>query len=116
MRVLVVDDEPVVRDLAVEALADAGFDAFGVENAVRALEVLGDAALPFDVLLTDVQMPQGNGLDLARIAKRLWPNMSVVMTSGYVAPADLPLGETILRKPWSLPDLVDRVRQARAQA
>lgn len=116
MRVLVVDDEAVVRGLAIEALADAGFDACGAESAVRALELLGDAVSPFDVLLTDVQMPQGSGLDLARVARRLWPNMHVVMTSGHVAPADMPAEDKILPKPWSLSDLVDSIRQARARA
>ena len=80
MRVLVVDDEAVARELAIEVLVDAGFDALGANDPVQAMEVLGEAEPAIDVLLTDVRMPGGSGIDLAGIAKRLWPGLKVVIT------------------------------------
>ena len=109
--VLIVDDEPAVRALATDILSDAGFDTIAAADANQALHLLENDANNVDVLFTDVRMPGGmSGLDLARVAKRNWPGLRVIVTSGYFA-GDFPSAE-FLRKPWSASELVSRVAQA----
>jgi DNA-binding NtrC family response regulator len=109
--VLIVDDEPAVRALATDILSDAGFNTIATADANQALHVLTREADSVDVLFTDVRMPGGmSGLELARVAKRKWPDLRVIVTSGYFA-GDFPSVE-FLRKPWSASELVSQVEQA----
>ena len=63
------------------------------------------------MLFTDIRMPGAmSGLDLARVAKRKWPALRVIVTSGYFG-GEFPSAE-FLRKPWSASELVSRVAQA----
>jgi CheY-like chemotaxis protein len=111
--VLIVDDEPAVRALATDVLSDAGFETIAAADANQALHVLTHDVTNVDVLFTDVRMPGGmNGLELARVAKRNWPALRVIVTSGYFA-GDFPSAD-FLRKPWSASELVSRVEQAMA--
>ncbi|MBV8848233.1 MAG: response regulator [Methylobacteriaceae bacterium] len=109
--VLIVDDEPAVRALATDILAEAGFDTIAAADADQALHVLTYDEKNVDVLFTDVRMPGAmSGLDLARTVKRNWPDLRVIITSGYFA-GDFP-GANFLRKPWSAAELISRVEQA----
>ena len=111
--VLIVDDEPAVRALATDILSDAGFDTIAAADASQALHLLENDAQHVDVLFTDVRMPGAmSGLDLARVAKRNWPELRVIVTSGYFA-GGFPSAE-FLRKPWSASELVSRVTHAAA--
>lgn len=110
--VVVVEDEFLVRDLAVCELEDNGFDVVEFDSADAALPYLrqhgGDAAL----IVTDVQMPGAvNGLELAEILSRLWPGVPVLVTSGgpLVDPRRLPPCASFLSKPWRPADMVARV-------
>ena len=109
--VLIVDDEPAVRALATDILSDAGFDTIAAADANQALHLLEKDADHVDVLFTDIRMPGAmGGLDLARVAKRNWPALRVIVTSGYFG-GEFPSAE-FLRKPWSASELVSRVAQA----
>lgn len=109
--VLIVDDEPAVRALATDILSDAGFDTISAADADQALHVLTHDQKNVDVLFTDVRMPGAmSGLDLARVAKRNWPDLRVVLTSGYFA-GSFPAAD-FLRKPWSAAELISRMEQA----
>ena len=110
--VVIVEDEFLVRDLAVCELEDNGFTVVEFDSADAALPYLrehgGDAA----VIVTDVQMPGSlNGLELAAILDRLWPGVPVLITSGgpLVDPRRLPACAGFLRKPWLPEDMVARV-------
>lgn len=108
--VLVVDDEPAVRSIASDILSDAGFDTVAAADADQALHILTHDAR-VDVLFTDIRIPGAmNGLELARVAKRKWPALHVIITSGYFGD-DFPAPE-FLPKPWSASELVSRVAQA----
>ena len=113
--VLVVEDEPMVRSLAVDILSDAGFETVEAGDAAQALTVLTSDDQEIDVLLTDVRMPgRMDGFELADIAKRRWPQLRVIVTSGYFDTRDVPSGTNILHKPYSTSDLVKRVKLAAA--
>jgi len=85
MVVLVVEDEPLVRMLAVECLRDEGFTVYEAASAAEALVVISDHG-ELDVLFSDVDMPGMNGLDLAREVARRWPHVGCLLTSGGARP------------------------------
>jgi len=77
--ILVVDDEPLIRDLCAQALT--GYTVLQAEGGSEALEIF--RTHPPDVILTDVMMPQMNGLELLRAVKEREPNQAVVVMTGY---------------------------------
>lgn len=85
--VLVVEDEPAVRGVAVEMLTDAGFSVLAAPDGPTALQLLREG-VPADILFSDVVMPGGmSGVDLAREARKLRPTIGVLLASGYAAEA-----------------------------
>jgi CheY-like chemotaxis protein len=80
--VLLVEDEPMICDLAAEALEEQGFVVRAVSTANEALRYLL-AGSPVDILFTDVNLPGGmDGATLAQRARELRPNLPVMYTSG----------------------------------
>ena len=81
-RVLLVEDEPQICDIAAEALEEQGFEVEAVSNAGDALRRL-TSGIPVDILFTDVNLPGGmDGEALARLARELRPGLPVIYTSG----------------------------------
>jgi len=82
--ILVVEDEQLVRAIAVDTLRDAGFNVTEAQHAQDALEALNNA--DFDLMFTDIRMPGAfDGLRLADLARDLRPQMKIVLTSGHLA-------------------------------
>ena len=112
--VLVVDDEPLVAELAAEALSAAEFRVEPVLNAHGALAALSRNP-NIDVLFTDVMMPKIDGFRLAAMATTLRPDLRVLFASGYPRQArelalKVNVHERILEKPYRPGDLVAAVR------
>ena len=106
VRVLVVDDDVALCDLACMWLGALGYEPTGVESAQEALRALEGAH--FDILLTDVVMPGGmDGVELGRVARRTYPTLRVLHASGYKTVEDLEPGEApmVLQKPYRKTDL-----------
>jgi signal transduction histidine kinase/ActR/RegA family two-component response regulator len=82
LTVLVVEDEIGVREFAVEALGELGYDVISADGAKAALEQL-ESHPEVALMLTDVVMPETNGRVLAEEAKRRWPRLRVVFMTGY---------------------------------
>ncbi|MEX1128017.1 MAG: sigma-54 dependent transcriptional regulator, partial [Vicinamibacterales bacterium] len=80
-RVLVVDDEPSMRQMLSFALRREGYDVTTAEDGRTALQALEDGV--FDIVITDVRMPELSGVDLLREARRLDPSVSVIMMTAY---------------------------------
>ena len=80
-RVLVVDDETIVCESYKLALTDAGYDVHTVETGQEAIQAC--RAERFDVMLADLRMPDMDGLEVARVVSREFPNLRVVMITGY---------------------------------
>ena len=103
--VLVVEDEALVRTLAVEFFADMGFDAVAAPDANSAIRILQIEAARVHVLFTDVQMPGPmDGLMLAHHVRRNWPWIGLVVTSAYATWGleRLPANTQFFRKPYEL--------------
>jgi CheY-like chemotaxis protein len=103
--VLLVEDEPMISDLATEVLQEQGFEVAAVSNAGDALRRLISGA-PVDVLFTDVNLPGGmDGGTLARRARELRPNLPVIYTSGrraVIEQLDPVEGSMFVPKPYDL--------------
>ena len=103
VKVLVVEDGCLVRLVAVEALRDAGWTVVEAESADEALRIISSARGAYDAVFSDIEMPgELDGLELARAVRRIWPTVTVVLTSGRVRPlpAELPPGSQFLSKPY----------------
>ncbi len=81
MRVLVVDDDEVFREELTNFLGDEGHEPRAAPSARKALEFL--ASDPPDVVFTDLKMPRQSGLELLQEIRHRWPNVFVVMVTGY---------------------------------
>ncbi len=113
--VLVVDDEPTVRMLVVDALNDLGYVAIEAGDGAAGLKVLqSDARI--DLLITDVGLPGGmNGRQLADAARDRAPGLKVLFITGYAENAVLSHGHLdpgmhVLTKPFAMDMLADRIR------
>jgi CheY-like chemotaxis protein len=113
--VLVVEDEVLIRLVAIEALIDAGFEVLEAEHGDAAVEVLNDRADQVVALFTDVQMPGSiDGGELVRWASDRWPWIRCLLTSGNAAPeeaASLPDGCRFLRKPYEIEQMIWHIRE-----
>jgi two-component system, cell cycle sensor histidine kinase and response regulator CckA len=112
--VLLVEDEPFVRNAIAEAMQSAGYHVLIASNAMEALEVQRNGIEAIDLLLADVVMPDINGHELARRLLALSPHTEVLLMSGYeeqVIRCEQSLeGIDYLAKPFSIPTLLQRVR------
>ena len=79
-RILVVDDEPVVRELAVEILRRSGYEPHGVPSAKHALELLDEER--FDLVVSDVVMPEMTGVEFLYELRERLPDLPVVLMTG----------------------------------
>lgn len=112
--VLVVEDEPIVRMVAVDSLEDDGLAVLEAGNADRALALLR-ARADVAVLLTDVDMPGSmDGLALARLVAAERPGVAVLVVSGkaWPRPGEMPMGARFLPKPYAIRTMLDHVRTA----
>ena len=109
--VLIVEDEAMIRMVAVDALADRGIVAWEAGDAEEALNALNQHP-SIRLLFTDVNMPGDmNGIDLARRVHEVRPDVELIVTSGatIIANDDLPDHGTFLGKPYPMDRLVQIV-------
>jgi CheY-like chemotaxis protein len=81
--VLVVDDEPLVRMNAVDMFEDMGFEVLEANDGLAALKVLEERS-DVSLLFSDCRMPGMTGPELAKVAAERWPDLRIVLVSGYV--------------------------------
>ncbi len=81
--ILVVDDEPSLRDVACFTLRGYGYRVFQASDGVEALRVLDDHGPEIDILFTDVVMPGKGGREIVEAVTSSWPHIRVIYTSGY---------------------------------
>jgi two-component system, cell cycle sensor histidine kinase and response regulator CckA len=119
--ILVVDDVAVVRQAVFRFLSEAGARVFEAASLGEALEVLGTARPAVQLVITDVVMPEMNGVDLARVIREQWPATAVLFMSAF--PAEVLVREGLenptvlfLAKPFTRDELMGKVQQALEQA
>ena len=113
-RILLAEDDNDMRRFLTKALSKAGYDVVSFDNGKSAYERLREE--PFTLLLTDIVMPEMDGIELARRATELDPDMKVMFITGFAAVAlnpdsKAPKDAKVLSKPFHLRDLVNEVNK-----
>jgi len=116
--ILVAEDDPSVRSFVLRALSLRGHDVTAVEDGMQALEMLGKEA--YDLLITDIVMPGLDGIALALRAGRDFPDLPILMMTGYSAERQRAhnLDELIARvilKPFTLQQICAAVEETLGQ-
>lgn len=115
LRMLVADDEPAVLEYVSRAARALGHDVTSVTDGYQALDAL--AAEPFDLLLTDIMMPGLDGITLALKCQSEYPELMILLMSGYAAErqrahAMEALFHAVLSKPFSMEELDEALQKA----
>jgi signal transduction histidine kinase/ActR/RegA family two-component response regulator len=116
-RILVVEDDPRVSRSTVTALTELGYEAVPVPSGREALDLLGRDDR-FDLVITDVVMPEMTGVELAREVAARYPSLHLLFVTGYVGEAgtlDELAGADLLRKPFTVSQLAAAIEQALPQ-
>ena len=112
LRVLVVDDEAAIRRFARMALRRAGYEIEEAGDAAEAIS-LAQAGLAFDILVADLQMPDGGGADMVRELRAIRDDFKVLYVTGFIDSLmdsrPLMADEAFLEKPFSAEGLVEAV-------
>lgn len=111
-RILLAEDDDSMRGFLVRALEKAGYDVIAYANGEEAFERLKTD--PFTLLLTDIVMPKMDGIELARRASELDPELKIMFITGFAAvvlnsDTAAPKDTRVLSKPFHLKDLVREV-------
>lgn len=114
--ILLVEDEPSVRQLLTKTLADRGYRVHSAANGEEALGLFNQISRRIDLLLTDIVMPGVQGTVIARSLREKQPDLAVLLISGYAEDIVGPLpGEAhkpaFLHKPFTPQQLATRVRE-----
>jgi PAS domain S-box-containing protein len=114
-KVLVVDDEPDVMEIAAALFRSIGYEVYTASNGQDALDIL-KRTKDISVLFSDVMMPDGmNGIELAQQARKLYPDVKILLASGYPLPAlkaqHISVGDfSFMNKPYRLAELAKKLR------
>jgi len=114
MKILVIDDEPVVLNSCRKVLEEDGFDVYLVPSADEALKAMKKEV--FDLLLVDVKMPKHDGIYLIQKVKEKWPDVPIIVMSGYPTPDTITDGtemgaDAFIAKPFTPDELLEIIRQ-----
>ena len=111
-KILLAEDDNDMRRFLVKALENAGYEVIDYDNGMSAYRRLREE--PFELLLTDIVMPEMDGIELARKASELDPDLKIMFITGFAAVAlnpdmQAPRDAKILSKPFHLRDLVGEI-------
>jgi two-component system cell cycle response regulator CpdR len=113
-KILLAEDDIDMRRFLVKALQNAGFEVISYDNGLSAYQRLREE--PFELLLTDIVMPEMDGIELARRAAELDPDIKIMFITGFAAVAlnsdsSAPKHAKVLSKPIHLRELVSEVQK-----
>ena len=110
-RVLIVEDDEFVAELAAGLLADVGFDTTVVHSAKDALDHLAKGDRP-KLIFSDIVMPGGiSGIELARKVRNRFPELPILLTTGYSEQVAGNHGFPVLQKPYEMESLVGALQE-----
>ncbi|KAA3617160.1 MAG: PAS domain S-box protein [Calditrichaeota bacterium] len=115
--ILIVEDDSNVREFADSTLVEFGYHVHSCSNGRDALNLIKNDSFDFDLLLTDVIMPDMNGKELSEKVSNLRPNLPIIFTSGYTDDHIVNTGElekdiNFLQKPFSVNALLKKIKDA----
>ena len=109
--ILLVEDEPAVRQLFAQALTRAGYRVYEARNGQEAMKLFDQHGDTVDLLLTDMRMPYMGGAELAQHLRARRRTLKLLCVSGYPGGAEPELTTDFLAKPFSRDDLLAKVRE-----
>jgi two-component system cell cycle sensor histidine kinase/response regulator CckA len=109
--ILLVEDEPAVRQLFAQALTRAGYRVYEARNGQEAMKLFDQHGDTVDLLLTDMRMPYMGGAELAHHLRARRRTLKLLCVSGYPGGAEPGLTTDFLAKPFSRDDLLAKVRE-----
>ena len=109
--ILLVEDEPAVRQLFSLALTRAGYRVHEARNGQEAMKVFDQHGDVIDLLLTDMRMPFMGGAELARQLRTRRKTLKLLCISGYAGGGEVEFPEDFLAKPFSRDQLLAKVRE-----
>jgi PAS domain S-box-containing protein len=114
--ILVVEDEPQIRQLALDCLTQYGYEVLSTSNGLEAIELIESQQRPINLILTDVVMPGLSGRELSQHISTLQPAAKVLFMSGYTNDAVVNHGildgaAWFIQKPFTIASLIRRVRE-----
>lgn len=116
VKVLVIDDEEVMRNLLTDVLSDKGCEVTAVANGAEAVARVKEKA--FDLVFSDVHMPEMNGVETVKAIKKIRPETVMVMMDSYpdhlLSQAQEAGAITCLHKPFNIKDVVTIVKEIKA--
>ena len=118
-KILIADDEDSMRQLVARAIAMDGHQTVTAQDGAEALEILTREDGAFDLLLTDIQMPVMDGIALALSAAREFPQLTILLMTGYADQRERAsnlnaLVHDVVTKPFSVADIRTAVADALA--
>ena len=117
-QVLIVEDNSALAETTNEALRELGFETVLAGDAAEALQILASKPNDFDIVFSDVVMPGMTGLEMAGQIRSVWPNLPVILASGYchVLAENGSNGFELLQKPYSIENVAQTLRRAIQQS
>lgn len=109
--ILLVEDEPAVRQLFAAALSRAGYSVHEARNGQEAMKIFDQHGDSIDLLLTDMRMPYMGGAELAQHLRARRRTLKLLCISGYPGNLDGELAADFLAKPFSREELLKKVRE-----
>jgi two-component system, cell cycle sensor histidine kinase and response regulator CckA len=109
--ILLVEDEPAVRQLFATALSRAGYTVFEARNGEEAVKLFAEHAAAIDLLLTDMRMPYMGGAELAQQLREKKETLKMICISGYGSSAASAVSADFLAKPFSRDEMLKKVRE-----
>ena len=108
---LIVDDEDSIREIMVLVLAQAGYRCFEAENGRQALEIFGEHQSEIAGIISDVNMPEINGIRLVREIRTIAPDLKIILSSGSLGEAEKLIAADLginafIGKPWTAQQLL----------
>jgi len=115
-RILVVEDDEVLRGLVADLLREMGYETTAAPDGVAALEIVRERGGEFDVVLLDLRMPYMSGGEVLQAIRELYPQMPVILSSGFIDGEDreamMALPRTaFLQKPYRMPSLSAAIQE-----
>ena len=118
-KLLIVEDDESVRTLAARALERAGHSIDIAADGAQGLAMISAAGGGYDLVVSDIRMPEMDGIEMAIAAARLFPDMKILLMTGYADQRERASGlsaliHDVITKPFSLGDIRGAVNDALA--
>src|ERR1043166_3172040 len=109
-RILIAEDEEPLRALTARALTDSGHEVVTAIDGAEALDILTRESGRFDLLLTDIKMPLMDGIALALVTARTFPDLTILLMTGFADQRERASGlnaivHDVITKPFSVADI-----------